>query len=46
MKDIVAKLSALVPALALIIGVISANSACVTFFYQPETPAELNKYRK
>ncbi len=45
-KKIVAKLSAFVPALALIMGIITVNSACVTLYHQPETPDAMNEYRR
>lgn len=45
-KRILAKFSSFLPALALIIGIISANSACVSMFHQPETPDGINKYRR
>ena len=45
-KKIVARMSAVVPALALIMGIIAANSACITFFHQPETPDAMNEYRR
>lgn len=46
MKSIVAKLSAIVPAMALLIGVMSANSACVIFYHQPEVPSGMDAYRR
>lgn len=46
MKKLIAKLSAILPALALLIGVMSANSACVTFFHQPKTPDAMDAYRR
>ena len=33
-------------AFALVIGTLSANSACVLYLYQPKVPAELNKLKK
>ena len=45
-KKIVESMSAIVPALALIMGIVAANSACFTFFHQPETPDAMNEYRR
>lgn len=45
-KKLISKISTLLPALALMVGVISANSACTSFFYQPETPDTMSKYRR
>ena len=46
LKTIMAKVAALLPALALVMGVISANSACVSMFHQPETPEAMNAFRR
>lgn len=46
LKNLVVKLAVLLPALALMAGVASVNSACFTFYHQPETPEEMNAYRK
>ena len=46
MKKIIAKVSALLPAIALLMGIITVNSACVTLFHQPETPDAMNEYRR
>lgn len=46
MKKFIAKLSSILPALALAVGVFAVNSACVTFFHQPETPKAMDAYRK
>ena len=45
-KDILKKIASLLPALALIVGVIAANSACISYYYQPETPDAMNAYRR
>lgn len=46
LKTIVMKLVSFLPALALITGIVTANSACVSLFHQPKIPQGLNKYRK
>lgn len=46
MKRIIKKLSALLPALALLAGIGTLNSACYLYYYQPEVPEEMDAYRK
>lgn len=46
MKKIFAKLHAILPAVALVMGILSAQSACLAFFHQPETPDAMNAYRR
>lgn len=46
LKKIFRKISTVLPALAFVIGIISANSACAAFYYQPETPDAMSKYRR
>lgn len=46
LRKIGLKLAVLIPALALFVGVACVNSACYTFFHQPETPTEMDAYRK
>lgn len=45
-KNLVKKLSGFIPVVALLMGIITVNSACVTLYHQPETPDAMNKYRK
>ena len=45
-KKIIAGISSILPALALCVGVLAANSACITFFHQPETPSAMDAYRR
>lgn len=45
MKKFLAKIPAILPALALIVGILSTNSACLSLYYQPEVPSGLDKYR-
>ena len=45
-KKIVLKLSSSLAALALLVGVSSAASACVFWFNQPEMPKAIEKFRK
>ncbi len=33
-------------AFALVVGTLSANSACALYFHQPKTPVALNKLKK
>ena len=33
-------------ALALVIGTLSADSACILYFYQPKVPAKLTNFKK
>jgi len=44
--SILRKAMSVLPAIALFIGVASLNSACLTLYHQPETPSELDEYRK
>ena len=44
-KTIVNKLSKYLPALALVVGVLASQSACLSYYYQPETPPQMDKYR-
>ena len=46
MKKIITKLSALLPALALLVAIGTLNSACLLYYYQPEVPEEMDAYRK
>ena len=46
MKKLIEKLSTLLPALALLIGIGTINSACYLYYYQPEVPEEMDAYRK
>lgn len=46
MKKLIKKLSALLPALALLVGMGTINSACFLYYYQPEVPEEMDTYRK
>ena len=46
MKRLIAKLSAFIPALAMVAGIASLNSACIMIFHQPEVSTSLDKYRK
>lgn len=46
MKKILTKLASLLPALAMIAGIASLNSACSLIYHQPEVPSSLDKYRK
>lgn len=46
MKKLFAKLTSLLPKLALRSGVLAVNSACVSYYHQPETPAAMEEYRK
>ncbi len=45
-QNVIRKLAVVLPAFALAIGVMSVNSACYTYFHQPETPDEMNAYRR
>lgn len=45
MKNYLAKISDFLPALALIVGILSTNSVCYSLYYQPEVPSGLDKYR-
>lgn len=44
--NLMAKFSALIPALALFISIATTESACITFYHQSEVPSELDEYRK
>jgi cyclic lactone autoinducer peptide len=46
MKKLFAKISSIIPALALMVGVFAVNSACYSYYHQPETPSEMDAYRK
>jgi len=46
LNSIVLKFSSSLAALALLVGVSSANSACVFWFNQPEMPKAIEKFRK
>ena len=46
MKNFFAKFANAIPALALLVGVFAVNSACASYFHQPETPDAMNAYRK
>ena len=46
MKKFFARLASTLPALALAVGIFAANSACVSFFHQPETPSAMDAFRK
>ncbi len=46
MKKILTKLAALIPTLAMIVGIASLNSACSLTYHQTEVPSSLDKYRK
>ena len=45
-NKIIAKISTVLPVLALMVGIIAANSACVSYYNQPETPSAMDAYRK
>jgi len=44
MKKILVKISSILPALALVAAVASAQSACWFFYHQPDIPDALKKY--
>jgi cyclic lactone autoinducer peptide len=44
MSKLFSKLTSVVPALALVMAVASANAACFCFLHQPDIPASLRKY--
>ena len=46
LNSIVLKFSSYLAALALLVGVSSAASACVFWFNQPEMPKAIEKFRK
>ena len=46
MKKLIKKLSALLPALALLVGIGTLNSVCLLYYYQPEVPEEMDAYRR
>lgn len=46
LNSIVLKLSSSLAALALLVGVSSAASACVFWFNQPKMPKAIEKFRK
>lgn len=45
LTGLIMKISKLLPALALIAGIASLNSACFTIYHQPEVPSALDSYR-
>lgn len=45
MKKLLNKLVYILPALAMIIGVSTMQSACVLHYYQPEVPSAMDKFR-
>jgi cyclic lactone autoinducer peptide len=46
LKWVFLKIGAVISAIALFIGTISVVPACIVWFYQPEVPASMAKYRK
>jgi len=44
MKKFLLKVSKILPALALVAAVASAQAACWSFYHQPDVPASLKKY--
>lgn len=46
LKNLAFKLSSLMCALVLTVGVTSANSACFAWFHQPKVPEGMQKYVK
>ena len=46
MKKLIKKLSALLPALALLVGIGTLNSACFLYYYQPAVPDDMEAYRR
>jgi cyclic lactone autoinducer peptide len=46
LKTLSNKLWALIPAFAMVVGVMAINSACAYTYYQSEIPASLDQYRK
>lgn len=36
----------IMPAFALIMGIVAMNSACNTLYHQPKAPAAMEKYKK
>ncbi len=45
MKKFISKIAYILPALAMIVGISTMQSACVWHYYQPEVPKSMNKYR-
>lgn len=45
-KSFFLKYGTALSALALFIGVTSVNSACFTFYHQPQVPAAMNRFKK
>lgn len=46
MKNLMTKVSSLIPKLALSSGKQAMNTACMIWFYQPKIPDQMNKYNK
>ena len=46
LKSISGKSAALFASLALLIGIVSVNSACFCWFHQPVVPQGMNKFKK
>ncbi len=46
LKALASKLASVLPALALVLGVATLNSACFIAYYQPEVSSDLDAYRK
>ncbi len=44
-KKIAIKLSTMVPALALLIGFVTAKRPCIVYYHQPKVPTAFDKYR-
>ncbi|MBO5020478.1 MAG: cyclic lactone autoinducer peptide [Clostridia bacterium] len=45
-KSFLLKYGTTLSALALILGTVSANSACFAFYHQPKVPASMDRYKK
>lgn len=45
-NNFVKKAIVILPALAMFFGVVASNSACLCYFYQPETPEAMNAFRR
>lgn len=46
MKRILSKLASMLPALAMVAGILAVNSACSIYYHQPETPSAMDAFRK
>lgn len=46
MKKFIGKISAIIPAFALILGVMALNSACLATYHQPEISSDLDEFRR